>query len=503
MPPPCSTDTLDAPAWWSRRSRTATGSPTAARSTRTRPIACVRAALDAGITTFDTADVYRDGRGRDAARHRARGSAPRLDRGLHEGLLADGPEPEQPRPVAQAHHRVLRGLAAAPRHRPRGPAPGAPLRRTRRRSKRRCAPSTTSSARARCTTSGSRSGPPRRSPTRVPIAGEIGLDRIVSNQPQYSLLWRVPEAEVIPTCDEHGIGQIVWSPLAQGVLTGKYAPGQPVPEGSRAADEDSQALHLVAPARRGPRPGPEFVASSRARRGTPPPTSPSRGCCATRTWRARSPGPHGPSRSPRTPRRPTSSWTTTSSAAIDEALEPTVLRDPAMTASPSKRPSSEAHHRELGGLADRTPARVPQLADLVHEPAGDGPARSGAPPASRPRAARGRRRRAGSSAPTRSSRSGTSPAAARRGRRAATSGSIGRPSASRSQPRTSASLAHLAAHEPCRRRVEQQLDAVHDRDAHPVEALGGTPLARLDRRQVDVAGPLVAGVGVLGRAARS
>ena len=59
----------------------------------------------------------------------------------------------------------------------------------------------------------------------------------VSNQPQYSMLWRVIEAEVIPTCEELGIGQIVWSPIAQGVLTGKYKPGQPHPAGSRATDE--------------------------------------------------------------------------------------------------------------------------------------------------------------------------------------------------------------------------------------------------------------------------
>jgi aryl-alcohol dehydrogenase-like predicted oxidoreductase len=59
----------------------------------------------------------------------------------------------------------------------------------------------------------------------------------VSNQPQYSMLWRVIEGEVVPTCEELGIGQVVWSPIAQGVLTGKYKPGQPHPSGSRATDE--------------------------------------------------------------------------------------------------------------------------------------------------------------------------------------------------------------------------------------------------------------------------
>jgi aryl-alcohol dehydrogenase-like predicted oxidoreductase len=66
---------------------------------------------------------------------------------------------------------------------------------------------------------------------------ERGFDRIISSQPQYSMLWRVIEREVIPTCERLGIGQVVWSPLAQGVLTGKYRPGEAPPEGSRATDE--------------------------------------------------------------------------------------------------------------------------------------------------------------------------------------------------------------------------------------------------------------------------
>jgi aryl-alcohol dehydrogenase-like predicted oxidoreductase len=64
-----------------------------------------------------------------------------------------------------------------------------------------------------------------------------GVERFVSSQPQYSLLWRAPEAEVIPLCEREGISQIVWSPLGQGVLTGKYLPGQPPPADSRAASD--------------------------------------------------------------------------------------------------------------------------------------------------------------------------------------------------------------------------------------------------------------------------
>ena len=66
-------------------------------------------------------------------------------------------------------------------------------------------------------------------------------EKFVSSQPQYSMLWRKPEAEVIPFCVEHGISQIVWSPLAQGVLTGKYKPGTPPPAESRAANKDVNA----------------------------------------------------------------------------------------------------------------------------------------------------------------------------------------------------------------------------------------------------------------------
>jgi aryl-alcohol dehydrogenase-like predicted oxidoreductase len=69
------------------------------------------------------------------------------------------------------------------------------------------------------------------------IADSLGLDRIVSNQPQYNMIWRVIESEVIPLCEREGIGQIVWSPIAQGVLTGKYLPGATPPAGSRATDE--------------------------------------------------------------------------------------------------------------------------------------------------------------------------------------------------------------------------------------------------------------------------
>ncbi len=68
------------------------------------------------------------------------------------------------------------------------------------------------------------------------IADEMGFDRLVSNQPQYSMLWRVIESDVVPLCEKEGVGQVVFSPIAQGVLTGKYLPGAQPPSGSRATD---------------------------------------------------------------------------------------------------------------------------------------------------------------------------------------------------------------------------------------------------------------------------
>ncbi|WP_258723561.1 aldo/keto reductase family protein [Cellulomonas sp. NS3] len=76
------------------------------------------------------------------------------------------------------------------------------------------------------------------------LAQELGF-QLISNQPQYSALYRVIEGEVVPTSAELGVSQIVWSPIAQGVLTGKYLPGQPLPAGSRATDEKGGAKMIA------------------------------------------------------------------------------------------------------------------------------------------------------------------------------------------------------------------------------------------------------------------
>ncbi|WP_017792417.1 aldo/keto reductase family protein [Leucobacter salsicius] len=75
------------------------------------------------------------------------------------------------------------------------------------------------------------------------LAQQLGI-QLVSNQPQYSMLYRVIEGKVVPASEELGVSQIVWSPMAQGVLSGKYLPGQPLPPGSRATDDKSGAQNI-------------------------------------------------------------------------------------------------------------------------------------------------------------------------------------------------------------------------------------------------------------------
>jgi aryl-alcohol dehydrogenase-like predicted oxidoreductase len=162
--------------------------------------------------------------------------------------------------------------------------------------------------------------------------------QLISNQPQYSALWRVIEAEVIPTSQELGVGQIVWSPLAQGVLTGKYEPGQPPPPGSRATDEKSGANfigHLlgddVLTAVQKLRPLAEQAGLTMAQMGV--------------AWVLQNPsvssaivGATRPSQLEDNVKASGVRLDAELLKAIDEALEPVVVRDPANTASPPTRP---------------------------------------------------------------------------------------------------------------------------------------------------------------------
>ncbi|MGC5331084.1 aldo/keto reductase family protein [Micromonospora sp. NBC_01740] len=201
--------------------------------------ACVRAALDAGITTFDTADVYAGTRAEDV-----------LGRAL-EGERREGLEiftkvywPTGPgrndRGLSRKH--IMESINGS-------------LRRLRtdyvdlyqaHRYDHSTPLEETMEAFADVVHSGKALyiGVSEWKASEIRAAHQLARELhipLVSNQPQYSMLWRVIESEVVPTSEELGIGQIVWSPIAQGVLSGKYLPGQPPPAGSRATDEKSGA----------------------------------------------------------------------------------------------------------------------------------------------------------------------------------------------------------------------------------------------------------------------
>ena len=201
-------------------------------------VACVNAALDAGVTTFDTADVY--------AGTRAEAVLGRALKGLRrEGLeiltkvywpTGEGPND---RGLSRKHiHESINGslrrlgtdyvdLYQAHRF-----DHETPLEETMR--------AFDDLVRAgKVLYVGVSEWDADQIRRATEIADRMGFDRLISNQPQYSMLYRVIEAEVVPTSVELGLGQIVWSPIAQGVLTGKYLPGQPPPDGSRATDPTS------------------------------------------------------------------------------------------------------------------------------------------------------------------------------------------------------------------------------------------------------------------------
>jgi aryl-alcohol dehydrogenase-like predicted oxidoreductase len=202
-------------------------------------VACVRAALDEGITTFDTADVYAGTRA-ESVLGRALASERREGLEIFTKVFWPTGPGKNDRGLSRKH--IMASIDASLRRLQTDYVDlyqchrydyATPLEETMQ-------------ALADIVHSGKANyigvSEWRASEIRAAhaLAEELKI-QLVSSQPQYSLLWRVIEAEVVPTCEELGIGQIVWSPMAQGVLTGKYVPGQPHPEGSRATDTNSGA----------------------------------------------------------------------------------------------------------------------------------------------------------------------------------------------------------------------------------------------------------------------
>ncbi len=200
-----------------------------------RAVACVKAALDVGITTFDTADVYAGTRAETVLGAALAGVRRESYELFTKVYWPTGPGPND-RGLGRKHliescHASLRLLRTDHRdlYQAHRYDASVPLPETLRafedlvRQGKVLYVGVSEWSAAQITDA-------------LQLAAQMGVDRIISSQPQYSMLWRVIEEEVVPLCRKEGIGQIVWSPLAQGVLTGKYRPGEPVPEGSRATD---------------------------------------------------------------------------------------------------------------------------------------------------------------------------------------------------------------------------------------------------------------------------
>ncbi|GAA2595092.1 aldo/keto reductase [Streptomyces lienomycini] len=199
---------------------------------RTR--ACTEAAFDAGINFFDTANVYGQGAA-ETAWGDILSAHPRDSYILATkvwGRMSDAPEDQglSPQQIAQQIDASLARLRTdhVDLYQAHRFDPAVPVEDTIEAFQR-----VVDQGKARYL--GFSEWTPEQIRAGIDIAGP-GL--FVASQPQYSMLWQAPEAEVFGLCAANGISQIVWSPLAQGVLTGKYKPGQPVPEGSRFASAD-------------------------------------------------------------------------------------------------------------------------------------------------------------------------------------------------------------------------------------------------------------------------
>lgn len=207
--------------------------------------ACVRAALDAGITTFDTADAYANGKAEEvlgAALASERRESLEVFTKVYWPVGLKGPND-----TGLSRKHIMEGINGS-------------LRRLNmdyvdlyqaHRFDYETPLEETISAFADVVRAGKAlyigvsewNAEQLREGQR--LAREAGFS-LVSNQPQYSALWRVIEPEVIPASIELGMSQVVWSPMAQGVLSGKYLPGAPLPAGSRALDEHGGANTIKA-----------------------------------------------------------------------------------------------------------------------------------------------------------------------------------------------------------------------------------------------------------------
>jgi 1-deoxyxylulose-5-phosphate synthase len=203
---------------------------------RDKAIACIRKAFDVGINFIDTANVY----GRGAAESLLGDVLQGIDRSsyvLATKVYFPMSDTDQGLSAAQIYKQIDASLQRlrtdyVDLYQCHRYDVNTPLEETME-----ALTNVVRQGKARCI------GFSEWSPAQIRAAIEMpNVERFVSSQPQYSMLWRKPEEEVFPLCAENGIGQIVWSPLAQGVLTGKYRPGEAPPSGSRATNSQMNAF---------------------------------------------------------------------------------------------------------------------------------------------------------------------------------------------------------------------------------------------------------------------
>lgn len=204
--------------------------------------ACVHAALDAGITTFDTADAYANGRAEEVLGAALKGQRREALEIFTKVYWPHGPAPLGRNDMGLSRKHIMAGIDGSLRrlgtdyvdlYQAHRYDLFTPLEETMQ--------AFADVVRAgKALYIGVSEWTSEQIRNAHALARELGVS-LISSQPQYSMLWRIIEPEVVPTCRELGLSQIVWSPMAQGVLSGKYLPGQPPPAGSRATDEKGGA----------------------------------------------------------------------------------------------------------------------------------------------------------------------------------------------------------------------------------------------------------------------
>jgi aryl-alcohol dehydrogenase-like predicted oxidoreductase len=298
--------------------------------------ACVRAALDTGITTFDTADAYAIGAAEEVLGRALKGIRRDSIEIFTKVYWPTGPNPNN-RGLSRKHiietcHASLKRLQTdhvdlLQAHRFDYEAPIEETLRAFDDLVRQ----------GKVHYVGVSEWSAEQIADALRVADDMGFDRIVSNQPQYSLLWRVIETEIVPLCEKEGIGQIVWSPLAQGVLTGKYEPGQAPPAGSRATAEQGAEFiswllrdEVLEPVQR-------FAALAREA-GHAPATVALAWVLQNQNVSSAILGATRPEQIFENVKALDIELEPDLLMAIDEVLEPAILRDPGFTTSPATRP---------------------------------------------------------------------------------------------------------------------------------------------------------------------